>query len=134
MFKKLLIATDGSKHSERAMEVAAGLALGTEAQVRVVHVREVTSPIPSVETRREAAALVDDAVAELVKQGVDVSSSLRDAKPGHIASEILGEADDWGADLIVLGHRGLSDLAGLVIGSTTHKLLHLADLPVLVVR
>jgi nucleotide-binding universal stress UspA family protein len=39
-----------------------------------------------------------------------------------------------GADVIVMGSRGRGDLAGLVLGSTAHKVIHLADRPVLVVR
>jgi nucleotide-binding universal stress UspA family protein len=51
-----------------------------------------------------------------------------------VASQILEEGDEWGASVMVLASRGLSDLAGLVIGSTTHKVLHLGHFPVLVVR
>jgi len=57
---------------------------------------------------------------------------------GHVAREILDEAEDEAEDAhastIVMGTRGLSDLGGIVIGSTTHKVLHLGKIPVLVVR
>jgi nucleotide-binding universal stress UspA family protein len=53
---------------------------------------------------------------------------------GRAARVILELASAEGADVIVLGSRGLSDLAGLVLGSVTHKVLHLAHCPVLVVR
>jgi len=46
----------------------------------------------------------------------------------------LDEATESQASLIVIGSRGLSDLIGMVVGSTTHKVLHLGTLPVLVVR
>jgi nucleotide-binding universal stress UspA family protein len=44
------------------------------------------------------------------------------------------EARDFGAAVIVMGSRGHGGLAGLVLGSTAHKVIHLADRPVLVVR
>ena len=62
------------------------------------------------------------------------TGNLRTALTGHVATEILDEANEWGASVIVLASRGLTDLAGLVIGSTTHKVLHLGHIPVLVVR
>jgi nucleotide-binding universal stress UspA family protein len=46
----------------------------------------------------------------------------------------VAEAKDFAAGVIVMGSRGRGDLAGLVLGSTAHKVIHLADLPVLVVR
>ena len=48
--------------------------------------------------------------------------------------EIVSEAKKRGADVIVMGSRGRGDLAGLVLGSTAHKVIHLADRQVMVVR
>lgn len=53
---------------------------------------------------------------------------------GHAPRFILEEAEDFGADLIVLGSRGLTDFSALLLGSVAHKVIHHADLPVLVVR
>jgi nucleotide-binding universal stress UspA family protein len=106
----------------------------------VVHVSETAlalgargSPIPS-EGRDQAEKLIDDSVTELTKAGLSVTGAVRDAFAGHVAKVLLEEATEWGASVIVLGSRGLSDLVGLLVGSTTHKLLHLGHLPVLVVR
>lgn len=77
---------------------------------------------------------MDGAVSELTKTGLRVTGSVRGGFSGHVAGELLEEAQTWGATVIVLASRGLSDLAGLVIGSTTRKVLHLGHLPVLVVR
>jgi len=53
---------------------------------------------------------------------------------GQAASEIVDLAKQHDVGIIVMGSRGRSDLAGLVLGSTAHKVIHLTDRPVLVVR
>jgi Universal stress protein family len=52
---------------------------------------------------------------------------------GYAAREILEGAKDLGVSLIIMGARGLGDLAGLVLGSTAYKVIHQADRPALVV-
>ncbi len=56
------------------------------------------------------------------------------AREGDPASAILAVAKDAGADLIVMGRRGLGDLAGLLLGSVSHKVTHLAECACLTVR
>jgi nucleotide-binding universal stress UspA family protein len=53
---------------------------------------------------------------------------------GHAAREIVEDAKAHDVGAIIMGSRGRSDLAGLVLGSTAHKVIHLTDRPVLVVR
>jgi nucleotide-binding universal stress UspA family protein len=59
---------------------------------------------------------------------------VRDTVFGYAAREIVDDARERDVDVIVMGSRGRGDLAGLVLGSTAHKVIHLADRPVLVVR
>ena len=59
---------------------------------------------------------------------------MRNTTYGHAAREILADAKEHDVGVIVMGTRGRSELAGLVVGSTAHKVIHLADRPVLVVR
>lgn len=138
MFERVLVGIDGSRQSEAALAAAKDAAGITDGEVRVVHVREIARParggVASLETHDEAGEIVDEAVAKLRADGVNASGVLRSALAGHVAVQILEEAKDWNASVIVLANRGLSDLAGLVLGSTTHKVLHLGHLPVLVVR
>ena len=82
----------------------------------------------------EARATADRAVRALAQDGIKASGEARNTPFGHAAREIVGEARDFGAGVIVVGSRGHGDLAGLVLGSTAHKVIHLADRPVLVVR
>jgi len=53
---------------------------------------------------------------------------------GYAAREIVNDAKEHDADVIVMGSRGRGDLAGIVLGSTAHKVIHLTDRPVLIVR
>ena len=137
MFETILVAIDHSDHSKHALSAAKDLAKAAKSQVRVVHVREMSigkpGPVPK-EFSDEANALVDEAVKDFTADGIGASGTVRNSHTGRVAAEIIGEADEAGASVIVLGSRGLTDLEGLVMGSTTHKVLHLGTIPVLVVR
>jgi nucleotide-binding universal stress UspA family protein len=138
MFEVLLLAIDDSETAKRACDGAAQLATLSGGEVRVLHVREYgfagRAGQVTEEDRSAAQAIVDDAVAKLTAASIKASGTVRGALFGHGAAEILEEAASVGATTIVMGSRGLNALEGLVVGSTTHKVLHLASLPVLVVR
>ncbi len=138
MFETILVAIDHSDHSQRALLTAKDLAKCVGGKVRIVHVREVSvgrKSVPaSAEFSDEANALVEDAVKAVTADGIAATGVVRETHLGRVAPEILGEAADSEASVVVLGARGLTDLEGLVLGSTTHKVLHLGTLPVLVVR
>lgn len=137
MFERILLAVDGSEPSHRATSVAADLARRIKAEIVVVHVkeREITwAGGADLETPREAQDLVDDTVRALKDGGVSARGEVHSSVFGRAARVILEAANDAGADVIVMGSRGLSDMAGLVMGSVTHKILHLAHCPVMVVR
>ena len=59
---------------------------------------------------------------------------MREAGYGHAAREIVKDVPEHDAEIIIMGSRGTGDLAGLVLGSTARKVIHLTDRPVLVVR
>jgi len=138
MYEKVLAAVDHSEVSERVLAAARDLALLSKGQVWVLHLREreVISRMGLVPTEPEsdAEAEVTAAVEELTAAGVTAHGVIRDTVFGHAAREIIEDAREHQADVIVMGSRGRGDLAGLVLGSTAHKVIHLADRPVLVVR
>ena len=70
------------------------------------------------------------ATAAGVKAHGDVGTTLF----GYAARNIVDDAKEHDVDVIVMGSRGRGDLAGLILGSTAHKVIHLADRPVLIVR
>jgi nucleotide-binding universal stress UspA family protein len=138
MYDKVLVAVDHSDVSERVLAAARDLALLSKGEVWVVHLREreviaQLGRVPS-ESESEAEAAVTSAVESLNAAGVRAHGEVRDTLFGHAAREIVEDARERGADVIVMGSRGRGDLAGLVLGSTAHKVIHLADRPVLVIR
>jgi nucleotide-binding universal stress UspA family protein len=78
--------------------------------------------------------LVGDAVKKVRDAGMSSKGQLCDVAAGHVAKAIIETAEADGADLIVMGSRGLSDMQALMVGSVTHKVMQTADVPVLVVR
>ena len=139
MFKKILLATDGSPDAGQALVYARDLALRDGAQVIVVHAFE---PVPTylgdpVEGRvlgRHVAAgevVADDAAAKLQEAGVDVIVEVLEGPP---AEAILNVANVRQCDLIVMGSRGYGTLARLLLGSVSHRVLAHARVPVMIVK
>jgi nucleotide-binding universal stress UspA family protein len=138
MYEKLLVAIDHSKATERVLSAARDLALLSHGEVWVLHLRErevmPRSGLMDTESGEEAKSEVAAAVEELIKAGIETHGVVRHTIFGYAAREIVEEAKTLDAGVIIMGSRGRGDLAGLVLGSTAHKVIHLADRPVLVVR
>jgi nucleotide-binding universal stress UspA family protein len=138
MYERVLVAMDHSEVAERALAAARDLALLSKGEVWVLHLREreviaQMGDVPS-ESATDAGSPVAAAVEELTKAGVTAHGEVRNTTFGHAAREILEDAKEHDVGVIVMGTRGRSELTGLVLGSTAHKVIHLADRPVLVVR
>ncbi len=139
MIEKILLAYDGSDHSERAVKIAQDLALKYGAAIRVVYAFHPISRImgnPTLEEmmQRETAQgneIAERAASQLRAAGLDPHIEILEGPP---ADAILRVADVRGIDLIVMGSRGLGDAAALFLGSVSHKVLQSAHCPVLVVR
>ncbi len=137
MFEKILLAIDGSEPSVRACELVQRLALASKADVLVFHVVERYigyAGAIEAETPEEITDLVDETVRSLKDVGISARGEIVHVVANQTAHQILVAATEFDADVIVLGSRGLSDMAGILLGSVTHKVIHLADRPVLVVR
>ncbi len=139
MYDKILVAVDQSPASDRAVLAARDLALLSKGEVWVLHLREFevggrAGTLPPLETPDEANAEVATSVETLTQAGVKAHGTVRRTMYGHAAREIVADAIEHDCGVIVMGSRGLGDLAGLVIGSTAHKVIHLTDRPVLIVR
>ena len=139
MFKKILLATDGSEHAARALEYAREMALRDGSLVIVVNAFE---PVPGylgepmksdiaahhVDVGREIAR---QAVQQLKEAGVEVDTEVLQ---GPAAQAILDVAKSRKVDLIVMGTRGQGELTSLLLGSVSHRVLAHSDVPVMVVR
>ena len=139
MFDKILVAVDHSEVSDRALDAARDLALLSQGEVWVLHMRErevavKTGVSLSDESMDEAGAAVAAAVDKLTAAGVKAHGDVGTTLFGYAARNIVNDAKEHDVDVIVMGSRGRGDLAGLILGSTAHKVIQLADRPVLIVR
>ena len=139
MIDKILVAVDHSEISDRALDAARDLALLSRGEVWVLHLRErevavKTGVALSDESMDEASAAVAAAVDKLTAAGVKAYGDVGTTLFGYAARNIVDDAKEHDVDVIVMGSRGRGDLAGLILGSTAHKVIHLADRPVLIVR
>lgn len=148
MIKKIVVATDGSKVSRKAVGFAAELAKQLGATITLVGVIDTAylispgmppdvSPMGIREStedlvRQALQAHLDDALTECQKNDLSAQKAIR---KGHPVEEIVKEAEEGKADLIVMGSHGRSALKAAVLGSVAYGVLHKdAKIPVLIVR
>jgi nucleotide-binding universal stress UspA family protein len=136
VFERIVVATDASEPSQRALGYAAGIAKDHASEIVVLHAapRVVTrSGTTDLEDPEAARELVDGIVRDLKDRGLSARGEVIRVLEGHMARGIVESAATAGADVIVMGSRGRSDFGGLFLGSVTHRVLHLAEMPVIVV-
>lgn len=137
MFKKVLVAIDGSDYSRHALPTAIEVARKFGSDLLVLHVSEHDkgrAAAFSTESPAEATRLVGDAVKKAKDAGLSAKGELLDRAAGHVAPAIAATAAANSIDLIVMGSRGLSDAQGFLLGSVTHRVMQLVDIPVLIAR
>ena len=141
MFRRLLVAFDGSSHAQAALAEAIELAHTHHGRLTVMAVVPESSlwlgvavEVPSnlggldASNEREYRTMLDRAV-HTVPADVPVTKLLT---RGAAAARIVGEAADH--DVIVMGSRGRGDVRSLLLGSVSHAVLHSSPVPVLVIR
>jgi len=139
MFKRILLATDGSGHSKEALKYARDLALSGDARVFVVHAVSLVPVYPGepwmpqniTDVYDRGKQLATRAVEELQQAGVEGIVEVLEGPP---ADAILRVARIRECDLIVMGCRGRGELTSLLLGSVSHRVLAHARAPVLIVR
>jgi len=146
MIKNILIPVDGSEHSKKALHLGCDLAQKYGAAVHLIHIAE--SPIREHTMALGGAAITLRASPDELKQagtrelefaseyaanhGVkEVTTEVEGGSPAH---RIVESAKEIHADMIVMGSRGLSDLAGLLVGSVSHKVTNMAPCTCITVR
>ncbi len=139
MFNKVVWATDGSESADRTLVDAKGLVGADGGSLTVVHCEEYTLPgkgggsLPLHAGEDTLIQKIEGQVAELSKAGVPAELKVVKASVGGAAHVIADVARAENADVIVVGTRGHTPLGGLLLGSVTHRLLHVAPCPVLAV-
>jgi nucleotide-binding universal stress UspA family protein len=138
MYDKLLVAVDSSDAAEKVIDAAREMASLSNGEVWVLHLLEMElmgrAGFFPIESETEARSVVERAAQTLDDAGIKTHYEVRDTIHGQAGREIAAAARAHDADIIVMGSRGRSDLTSLVFGSTAHKVIHLSDRPVLVVR
>jgi len=140
----ILVPTDFSDDARAAATTAVDLAERFDARVLLVHAYHVEIPIASPmvgaytlppgfydELSVQATREVQEAAKALADRGVDVTGIAVSQLP---APAILAEAERHGADLIVMGTRGLTGLKHVALGSVAERVVRTAPCPVLTVK
>ena len=140
-FRVIIAGTDGSSLAEEAIAHAARIAAQDGAELHLV----CAFPDHSVIRERfrssaqgmkvDLRAVAEDALARasshVREHGVDAKTHLVEGDP---ADELVKHAQDMGADLLVVGSRGLSRVERISMGSVSHKVFHHAPCTVMVLK
>ena len=134
--ERLLLAVDGSEHSERAAMLAGELSRCLKTYVDIIHVvpervARMTGPIHEYAKIEEVYITQRDLMETMGHDVVETATKLVVGAGGHVrksevlignpAVDIVNYADRWDADVIIMGRRGLGDLQGLFMGSVSHR-------------
>ncbi|MGH2492311.1 MAG: universal stress protein [Candidatus Limnocylindria bacterium] len=150
MYKRILVAVDGSKTSDVALAEGLKLAKEQHADLRLLHVADVTPPA-AIDAVAGQSSYIDydlfrdatlkagrdvlrraESVARAAGQGVE--SVVIEASAHDISASIVNDASQWRADLVVIGTHGRSGLERLVLGSVAESVARHAPVPVLLVK
>ena len=140
MFEKILLAADGSDHALHATQIAAELARNPNAkELRVVVAYDMIPPYfgePNMQIAidarmEEAKAVMQKTIEAIGKVPCEIHTELIE---GSAAEAIIDVATTRKSNVIVMGSRGLGKLAGLLLGSTSQKVVSHAPCPVLITR
>ncbi len=136
--KRILVPVDGSAVADRAVEFAISQAVGRRIVLLNVqqdlerwHRHGLRSEQALADLRRQGESETACARALLDKSGVGYDFEV---VFGHPAEVIVRIARERACESIVMGTRGLGDVESLVLGSTAHKVIHLAGVPVTLVK
>jgi len=139
MYRRLLVANDGSAGAGKALGAAIALAKILQAELHMISVEELPRLPESIEEvveERQAAGhrfekIIHHAQAQAKMQDIKLRAHV---VAGHAVSSIVDFIERDGFDLLVIGYMGHSALYNRVIGSTTDRLVELAPCAVLVIK
>jgi nucleotide-binding universal stress UspA family protein len=142
MSKKFMVAVDGSDNSFKALDVASELAKAMDASLTILYVVTQTrvpqglehfAQVEHVAGQEEWARYLTGIGEQIVRRGearakeAGVSQIESQIAEGNAAEQITIASTSAGIDMLFVGSRGLSDIKGLIVGSVSHKVMHLAQ-------
>lgn len=148
MFRKMVVALDGSDLSKKALEAAVQLAAEQNSELHLLHVvKEVVIPPYVVgeiayatrDYNTELNEVLRNEGQELLKEAMEKAEGAKLVSrtiliTGDPATEIVNYARDNAMQLVVMGSRGLGTLKEMMLGSVSHKVAQLAPCPVLIIK
>ena len=145
MYKKILVPVDGSETSLLGLQHALLLAKDQKATLRLLHVVHdyliaegrhglARSGELLKELRESGQTILKDAASSARKQGVAADTESVETPMGPVGAAIAEYAEQWPADLIVIGTHGRRGIRRLVMGSDAEYVVRTTPVPVLLVR
>ena len=140
-FTTVVVGTDGSSGAERAVEQAGRITAGSDAALHIVTAYSTagqlterlgdSARVDALDLQRVAEEVAARAAAHVRDSGVEPEIHAREGDPAEV---VLQVAEEVGADLIVVGSRGLTGAQRFLLGSVSQKVSHHASTTVMVVR
>ena len=145
MYKRILVPIDGSRTAAAGLREAIRIARGTgQTRIRLLHVMD---PLPAMQgmevlataqiienMERFGARLLKDARTRVQRSGIAVDTVFRKRVPGRASAEIVRQARNWRANIIVMGTHGRRGVSRMLLGSDAEAVVRTAPAPVLLVR
>ncbi|TEB08122.1 Stress response protein NhaX [Pelotomaculum schinkii] len=145
MYKKILVAVDGSEQAAKAALHGAELAAKLGADLILFHVVPALPSYASIspdqlgivhqdvakEFYKQGREILNQAMSELADYNINISKEI---SVGHPADEICKMVANCGCDLLIMGSRGLGQFKGYLMGSVSNRVCRLAGCPVLIMR
>jgi nucleotide-binding universal stress UspA family protein len=145
MYKQILCPIDGSPASNTAMNEAIRLAKDQNAKLRFLHAIDTFFPILDVSDdlnliyiaeilRKNGKKLLKKAKEAARKEGVITDSKEVESFGNRVSKFVVKEAEEWPADLIVMGTQGLRGFEHLIMGSDAQTIIRNSHVPVMLIR
>ncbi|MDP3761463.1 MAG: universal stress protein [Ramlibacter sp.] len=146
MYKRILVALDGSETSMRALTASLNLARQGGGRVRLVHVVEELAYLGGFDPygassgdlikviRENGAKVLATGLAAAGSAGVEADTVLYDNFGERLSDAVADAAKQWNADLIVVGTHGRRGIGRVLMGSGAEHIIRLSPVPVLVIR
>jgi len=145
MYQRILVPVDGSDISDCGLQEAMRLARDQNAKLRLIHVVNELAVVGTydgvvystdlIQTLRDNGNKMLSKAADKVKAvGLQVETALIEGHGGHAGDAIVRDAQQWPADIIVLGTHGRRGMARLLMGSDAEQVVRHSTVPVLLAK